>query len=153
MKKSVIVVLSTILIGVLTISWKNKKESENEIAIKNLIEKSYFNGAYNGLDTKSMAAGFHKDFAIFYAEAGDTLGKYPINDWIKGIEKRKAKPEFDPKKKDWKGVIKFVDITGGSAMAKVELSKNGKLTYTDYLSLLKFDKTWKIVGKVYHESK
>jgi Putative lumazine-binding len=153
MKKSIIVVLSTLIISVLTISWKNKKESEDEKAIKNLIEKSYFNGAYNELDTKSIAVGFHKDFAIFYTEGGDTLGKYPINEWIAGIEKRKAKPEFDPKKKDWKGIIKFVDITGGSAMAKVELSKKGKLTYTDYLSFLKFDKTWKIVGKVYHESK
>jgi hypothetical protein len=49
-------------------------------------------------------------------------------------------------------VIKFVDVTGNSAMAKVELSKNNKLTYTDYLSLLKFEKNWKIVGKVYNDS-
>jgi Putative lumazine-binding len=99
-----------------------------------------------------MRKGFHKDFAIFYAEGGDTLGKYPINYWISGIEKRKAKPDFDPKKREWKGVIKFVDVTGNSAMAKVELSKNNKLTYTDYLSLLKFEKNWKIVGKVYNDS-
>lgn len=151
MKKSVVIVLGTILFSVLAISWKNKKESEDEVAIKNLIEKSYFNGAYNEYDTKSMREGFHKDFAIFYAEGGDTLGKYPINDWIAGIEKRKAKPDFDQKKREWKGIIKFVDITGGSAIAKVEMSKNKKLTYTDYLSLLKFEKKWKIVGKVYHE--
>lgn len=140
-----------ILLSLLTLSWKVKMENEDEKAIRSLIEKCYFNGAYNELDTKSMAAGFHKDFAIFYAEAGDTLGKYPLKDWILGIEKRKAKPDFNPKKKEWKGVIKFIDITGVSAVAKVELSKNGKLTYTDYLSLLKFEKNWKIVGKVYHE--
>ncbi len=33
---------------------------------------------------------------------------------------------------------------------KIELSKDGKLVYTDYLSLLKFDSGWRIVAKVYH---
>jgi Putative lumazine-binding len=151
MKKSVSIILGAILLSVLVISWKTNSISEDEVAIKKLIENSYFKGAYNELDTKSMREGFHKDFAIFYVEGGDTLGKYPINDWISGIEKRKTKPDFDAKKREWKGLIKFVDVTGGSAVAKVELFKNNKLTYTDYLSLLKFEKNWKIVGKVYHE--
>ncbi len=30
------------------------------------------------------------------------------------------------------------------------LSKDGRLVYTDYLSLLKFDSGWRIVAKVYH---
>ncbi|MEM7355177.1 MAG: nuclear transport factor 2 family protein [Acidobacteriota bacterium] len=36
---------------------------------------------------------------------------------------------------------------------KIELSKDGKLVYTDYLSLLKFDSGWRIVAKVYHSHK
>ncbi len=37
--------------------------------------------------------------------------------------------------------------------AKVEASKNGRLIYTDYLSLLKFEDDWKIVAKVYNAHK
>jgi hypothetical protein len=38
----------------------------------------------------------------------------------------------------------------GRAAAKIEISKNGKMVYTDYLSLLKFEDGWRIVAKVYH---
>ena len=148
MKKTI---LFLAVVAISLISWKSIKANEDELAIRKVIENSYFKGAYNELDTKTMSEGFHKDFAIFYAEKGDTLGKYPINDWIKGIEKRKADPKFDATKKPWKGKILFVDVTGGSAIAKVEMRKNDKLVYTDYLSLLKFEKIWKIVGKVYTE--
>ena len=46
--------------------------------------------------------------------------------------------------------IASLDITGGSAAAKIELSRDGKMIYTDYLSLLKFDDGWKIAAKVYY---
>ena len=34
-----------------------------------------------------------------------------------------------------------------------ELSRGGKLVYTDYLSLLKHTNGWKISAKVYHQHK
>ena len=111
---------------------------------------AYINGAFNKLDTKSMKAGFHPDFAIFSAK-GEEIKKYPIATWIEGIEKRKAKDDFDASKNKWDHNFASIDVTGGSASAKVELSKEGKLVYTDYLSLLKFDSGWKIVAKVYHK--
>jgi hypothetical protein len=117
-------------------------------AVKSVIESSYLNGAFNALDTKAMANGFHPDFAIFSAK-GETLEKYPIKDWIERVEKKKNAPDFDPKAQKWAYKFKNVDVTGNSAMAKIELSKDGKLVFTDYLSLLKFDNGWKIVGKVY----
>ena len=45
----------------------------------------------------------------------------------------------------------MIDVTGGVAMVKVELSQEGELVYTDYLSLIKFDSGWRIVAKVYHK--
>ncbi len=118
--------------------------------VQSLIEGAYINGAFNKLDTKTMKAGFHPDFAIFSAK-GEEISKYPIATWIEGIEKRKAKDDFDPSKQKWDHHFASIDVTGGSAAAKVELSKEGKLVYTDYLSLLKFDSGWKIVAKVYHK--
>ena len=120
--------------------------------VQSVIEGAYINGAFNKLDTKTMKAGFHADFAIFSAK-GEEIKKYPIATWIAGVEKRKAKADFDPTKQKMEHNFASIDVTGGSASAKVELSREGKLVYTDYLSLLKFDSGWKIVAKVYHGHK
>ena len=116
--------------------------------VKALIEASYVHGAFNELDPDAMRAGFHEEFAIFSAK-GDQLEKYPIATWAEGVEKRKADPEFDPAKNVWTREYAMVDVTGGTAMVKIELSREGEHVYTDYLLLLKFDRGWRIVSKVY----
>ncbi|MCG8606119.1 nuclear transport factor 2 family protein [bacterium] len=118
--------------------------------VQSLIESAYLNGAFNDLNTEAMKQGFHSEFAIFSAK-GEELQKYPIATWIDRIEKRKAKPDFDPNSSKWDYKFSQIDITGGSAAAKIELFKDSELVYTDYLSLLKFDSGWKIVAKVYHK--
>lgn len=119
-------------------------------AIRALVDSAYFNGAFNKLDTKAMSKGFHKDFAIFSAR-GDELSRYEIETWIQGIEKRKAAADFDASKSKMDCKIVALDVTGGSASAKIELYRGGKLIYTDYLSFLKFTDGWKIAAKVYHK--
>ena len=96
-----------------------------------------------------MRQGFHPDFAIFSAK-GNEISRYPIDTWIKGIEKRKQDPNFDISNSKMDCKIASLDVTGGCAAAKIEISKNGTMIFTDYLSLLKFDDGWKIVAKVYH---
>lgn len=126
------------------------KETAAEKEVKELIVKAYVNGAFNALDADAMRNGFHPDFAIFSAK-GEAISRYPIAEWANGVEKRKNKPDFDPAKNKWEHNFASVDVTGGSAAVKIELSKDGKHIYTDYLSLLKFDSGWKIVAKVYHK--
>ena len=117
--------------------------------VRAVIERSYFNGAFNDLDTESMRKGFHPDFAIF-APSGTEISRYPIDAWIESIDKRKADANFERSKTGMDCEIVWLDVTGGCASAKVEISKNGTLVFTDYLSLLEFDDGWKIVAKVYH---
>ncbi len=138
------------VIPVFAFNFYNNATAENEV--KNLIEKAYINGAFNDLDPDAMQAGFHEDFAIFSAK-GETISKYPIKSWVESVKKRKSSDDFDPAKNKWEHKFVNVDITGGSATAKIELKRNGNLVYTDYLSLLKFDSGWKIVAKVYHNHK
>ena len=143
--------LAAVTFIVATMAFVNyPKEEAAKAEVVALVESAYINGAFNDLDTKSMKNGFHKDFAIFSAK-GEEISRYPIADWIAGIEKRKAKPDFDPAQQKWEHKLPQIDITGGSASVKVELFKDGKHVYTDYLSLLKFDSGWKIVAKVYHK--
>ncbi|MDH3629269.1 MAG: nuclear transport factor 2 family protein [Acidobacteriota bacterium] len=127
-------------------------DGHEEAAIKKLIEESYVHGAFNELNPEAMRAGFHPDFAIYSAD-GEAIKKYPIVTWSDGVAKRKAAADFDPAGNKWEHTFVSVDVTGGSAAVKIELSNDGKLKYTDYLSLLKFDSGWKIVAKVYHSHK
>jgi len=122
------------------------------IAVKKVVKSSYFNGAFNKLDTEAMRTGFHPTFSIFSAK-GKEISKYPIDTWITGIEKRKKAADFDISKSKMDCKIINADVTGGSAAVKVQISKDGTLIYTDYLSLLKFEDGWKIVAKVYHRHK
>ena len=122
--------------------------ADDKADIETTIKASYFNGAFNDLDTQAMRQGFHPEFAIFSAD-GNELKRYPIDTWIKGIEKRKQDPKFDSAKAKMDCKIVSLDVTGGAAAAKIEISKDGKLVYTDYLSLLKFADGLKIAAKVY----
>ena len=143
MRKLILFVLSLMVLA-LPASADEAAEAE----IKSLIETCYVNGAFNDLDADAMRKGFHEDFAIFGAD-GEKISKYPIDAWASGVEKRKADPEFDSSQNVWEHEFAMVDVTDGSAMAKVELSHEGKHVYTDYLLLLKFDSGWRIVAKVY----
>ena len=126
--------------------------ADDKADIETVIKASYFNGAFNDLDPQAMRQGFHPEFAIFSAD-GEDLGRYPIDAWIMGIEKRKQDPNFDPAKAKMECKIVSLDVTGGAAAAKIEISKDGRLVYTDYLSLLKFSDGWKIAAKVYQSHK
>ncbi len=146
MKRVSLIVFGLLLIGSVVAGFLN---ADSKAEVEKVIQESYFNGAFNDLDTVSMRKGFHPDFAIFSAK-GNEINRYPIDTWIKGIEKRKQDPNFDPSQAKMDCKIASLDITEGCAAAKIEISKNGKMVYTDYLSLLKFDDGWKIVAKVYH---
>ena len=125
-------------------------EEADRAAIEAMVLKSYIHGAFNELNPDAMRQGFHPDFAIFSAD-GEKLAKYPIATWADGVAKRKSSPDFDPAQNVWTHRFTDIDITGGAASVKVELSKDGKLIYTDYLSLLRFPSGWRVVAKVYHK--
>lgn len=144
-------VLSLVCLITFAFITKPSEATLEEEAVKKVVFESYVNGAFNELNADAMEKGFHKDFAIYSAK-GEEIDKYPIADWVALTRKRKAN-NYNPKdtKNVWKHTFAKVDITGGAAQVKVELENQGKLVYTDYLSLLKFDSGWKIVAKVYNK--
>ncbi len=121
-----------------------------EEAVKKVIVDAYFKGNFNEADSSAMAKGFHPEFAFYYPEAKGTLGKMPIKEWKNIVAKRRADPVRYAQRTDWVCEIKSIDLTGHAASVKVEIRNKGKLTYTDYLQLLKFDIGWRIVGKVFY---
>ena len=146
MKKILVIALSCMILMVLSGAVHAQDEKAD---VKRVIQESYFNGAFNDLNTEAMRKGFHAEFAFFSAKGKD-INKYPIAIWIEGIEKNKKNPNFDASSAKMDCKIVSLDLTGGCAAAKVEISKDGKQIFTDYLSLLKFEDGWKIAAKVYH---
>jgi hypothetical protein len=143
MRKFVTIVSMLLLCG-----FGSAMAADDTEQIQSLILKSYVHGAFNELSPEAMRAGFHPDFAIFSAK-DEAIKKYPIDAWAKRTQERKSAADFDPANNKWDHEFVSIDVTGGAAAVKIELSKDGKLVYTDYLSLLRFESGWRIVAKVY----
>ncbi|MEM1319803.1 MAG: nuclear transport factor 2 family protein [Bacteroidota bacterium] len=152
MSKKLLFYVGLFLCGAAVLAFTNshQENADAEQAIKDLILKSYVHGAFNELNPEEMRKGFHPDFAIFSAN-GEDIRKYPIAKWADRTAAQKSDAKFDPAKNKWDHRFASIDVTGGSAAVKIELSKDGKHIFTDYLSLLKFDSGWRIVAKVYHK--
>jgi len=149
MKKLLFILLAaTLAVGFTTLYLSDNELDADKEAVESLVLNSYVNGAFNKMDYEAMAAGFHKDFAIFTAD-GEKLGRYEIADWVATTKKKRESPDWKLEDNIWEHKFPNIDITGNSAVVKVELYRNDKHIFTDYLSLLKFESGWKIVGKVY----
>jgi hypothetical protein len=130
----------------------HKVDEKTIQAITETIQRGYFNGAFNALDTKAMAQTFHPGFAILGSE-GEKLDSYSLKDWIAAIEARKLEPKFDPKASIRDCRLIAIDATDNVANVKAEIYQEGKLIFVDYLLLIKFGTQWKIVSKVYADKR
>ncbi len=139
--------LTVLLLLVAFATFKLSAQVNDTDQIKDVINKAYIEGLHNGGNLDETRKGFHPGFDLLILK-NNQMEKLPIYNWIESTEKkRKENPTPSP----IKTVVNFVniDITGTSAVAKIELSREGKLIFTDYLSLYKFEEGWKIVGKIY----
>jgi len=133
-----------------SISLIAQQSVNEEVEIKRVIQKSYIDGLHNKGDVKDIIEGFHPGFNLLGIN-DNMLTKYPIYSWVESFEKRKATDPAPPsaeKKMDCKYLL--IDVTGNSAMAKIQLLRNNELIFTDYLQLYKFDEGWRIVSKIYY---
>ncbi|MCP4006640.1 MAG: nuclear transport factor 2 family protein, partial [bacterium] len=100
MRRALIVTAVALVIVSTPLPAQHRHDDSVEYQLEQLIVKSYLHGAFNELNPAAMEKGFHPDFAIFSAK-GDKLGRYEIADWVEGVAKRKADPEFDAEKNKW----------------------------------------------------
>ena len=70
-----------------------------------------------------------------------------LDDWAERIEASAAKSK-GPKPEI---VAKFtnVDVVGTAASVRIEIHRDGRHVWTDYLSLYEFPDGWKIVAKTF----
>jgi len=121
---------------------------KDKAAIKAVITKAYVHGIHIDRDPALIRTGFHPDFNMLI-HRGDQMSKLPIEDWILNIEAANKRNPNRPKQ-DIKHEFPMVDVSGNAAVARIELFRDGKHVYTDYMSLYKFEDGWKIVGKIFY---
>jgi ketosteroid isomerase-like protein len=111
-----------------------------------VVQSAYVDGIQRNADADAMRAGFDPAFVMF-VNSDDGVTTITRDDWAARIEKAGADPDRKAPKID--ADLEIVGHNGTAAVVKVELSRDGKHVFTDFLSLYETTDGWKIVGKIY----
>jgi hypothetical protein len=105
--------------------------------------QDYFQG-YQQADTKLIQKAFHAQTRLQSVD-GAKIIVTEMKDWLVSLEERRLRGDFR------KGELKIesMDVTEYAASIKLNI-RFPAFVFTDYLSLLKIDGKWLIVGKIYH---
>lgn len=122
--------------------------NDEKQAVITVVKEAYVQGVHANPDGEAMRTGFHADFIMFVQDGGK-INKVSRDEWITRIEAAKTKSANKPRP-EIKAEFPVVEITGNAAIVKVELYRDGKHTFSDYISLYKFDDGWKIVAKTFY---
>lgn len=123
-------------------------QSPDEEAVKKVVTSAYVEGIQNNGSIDDIRKGIHPSFNMLRLMDNE-VKPLPIEEWITNIEKRRkeAKPDVKPVRTE--ANFLSVDVTGTAAIVKLELSREGKKTFTDYIVLYKFTEGWRIVSKTF----
>ena len=119
---------------------------EERRAIESVIRTAYIEGVHVKGDPALMRKGFHPDFRMFMLRDG-ALTTITLDEWAGRIEK--AARERTGPAPQIRAEFPLVDVVKDEAVARVEVHRDGKHIFTDYLSLYRFADGWKIVGKIF----
>jgi len=103
---------------------------------------------YAGGGPGPLRSAFHPQFQILIPAFDGRTGQ--INDvrWIQPGPKQHAEPKAAAPNRSFE--VSVLDITGKVAVCKVQAVRDGRLEYTDYVTLTKINQDWKVVSKVFH---
>lgn len=146
MKKSIL--FNAIILALFVFAGALAANDEEKKAVTSVVEEAYVKGVHAEPSGEAMRQGFHPDF-IMFVQDGEKITKVTRDEWITRIEAGLAKSSSAPKP-----VVKhefpLVEVTGSAAFVQVELYRDGKHVFTDFISLYKFADGWKIIGKTFY---
>ncbi|ATE74140.1 nuclear transport factor 2 family protein [Lysobacter capsici] len=103
----------------------------------------YFDAAYD-MDAEQFQAIFHPLSAVTRMGDHGEVSVMPIETWLAGVRNATAPRELKLERKD---EVVAIDISNDLALVKLRLQMPPRY-FTDLLSCLKVQGTWKIVQKV-----
>ncbi|HXH30260.1 MAG TPA: nuclear transport factor 2 family protein [Bacteriovoracaceae bacterium] len=105
--------------------------------------QDYFLG-YQRADTSLIQNAFHPQTKLLSVTEGQ-MDVTAMEDWLKSLEERRRRGDI----RLGKLKVEAIDITQQAASVKLQIRFQA-FEFTDYLSLLKIEGEWLIVGKIYH---
>lgn len=114
-----------------------------EKAVIEVIDRAYVQGLWQQRDLDAMRSGFDPSFVMQNLEKGK-VESTSLDEWIEWIG-----TPTGPNPKKVKGEIEVLDIEGDVAAARVKISEDGELRFTDFFALYHTEGGWKIVAKTY----
>lgn len=118
----------------------------DEETVKQVVTSAYVEGIHNRGSVDDIRKGFHPSFNMLRL-IENQIKPLPIEEWIANNEKAKKENPAPVAKTEGKFIN--VDVTGNNAVVKLELYRENKKIFTDYLVLYKFTEGWRIVSKTY----
>ena len=140
------VTLACVVLALATAGAAASTDAEKK-AVVQVITDAYINGVHAKPDAAAMRRGFHPDFRMLVLTDGK-MNAVTLDEWAARVEKAAANP--NAARPAIKAEFPQVEIAGAAASARVEVFRDGKHTFTDYLLLYRFADGWKIVSKTYH---
>ncbi len=131
----------------------NKKNAinieEEKKAIQKVIQASLVDGYLNNYDVEEIEKGIHREFRSMEVR-NNSLSQRKYEDMLAFI--KRVRPSH-PNGRRVKVSVKFlmVDVIGNIGCAKVEFYDGPALHGTDFITLMRFDDGWKIIGAVAYE--
>jgi hypothetical protein len=138
---------AALVLGVLALGLAAPALADDASDVKAVVQSAYVDGVHVKLDPTAMRKGFHPDFRMLVLKDGK-MTAVTLEEWITRMENG-ARKNPDAPRPAIKAEFPVVNVTGNAAVARVEIYRDGKHTFTDYLSLYKFADGWMIVGKIF----
>ena len=107
------------------------------------IAEAYFDSAYE-MDADQFASIFHPSSSVTKVGEDGNVSVTPIEMWLAAVRNMKAPKQLGLERHD---EILSIDVAGELGLLKLKLQIPPR-NFTDMLSCLKVDGTWKIVQKV-----
>jgi ketosteroid isomerase-like protein len=130
----------------LTIAAAAQPADKDVEAVKAVVKSAYVDGVHAKGDPALMRAGFHPTFRMQVLKDG-AVSAVTLDEWAARIEK--GAREAAAPRPEIRHEFTTVDVTGDAAVVRLELHRDGKHVFTDYLSLYRFGDGWKIVSKIF----
>jgi hypothetical protein len=107
------------------------------------IAQAYFDAAYE-MDADKFASIFHHSSSVTKVGEDGNVSVTPIEVWLAAVRNMKAPKQLGVERHD---ELLSVDVVRELALLKLKLQIPPRI-FTDMLSCLRIDGTWKIVQKV-----
>ncbi|MGH8080497.1 MAG: nuclear transport factor 2 family protein [Lysobacter sp.] len=116
---------------------------DTDVRVLRTLAQTYFDAAYE-MDAEKFASIFHPLSSVTRIADGGDVGVTPIASWLGVVRNAKAPKQQGAERGD---EIVSIDVDKDLALLKLKLQVPPH-HFTDLLSCLKVDGTWKIVQKV-----